>query len=332
MRISTAHRSALLVAGFVVVTPLMARMQTPDAALPPPVFHHLHLNSPDPAKAVAEYLHLWPSTTRRTMVAGFEAVENGRVYLLFTKVSRLAPTQPQSAFRHGVWLTPNVRAYVKRARARGFVPDPLYTSDEGGTVEISSDTYPGTLTKSAITDARQKGVTPTGQAGFTYVRGPDGLIVEGFERAGETERLAQIDMWQEHPVCAELWYAKHLGATRRAAAGQAAPTEATCMVAPGEPTWPSTVREGTRRTPSGRAAYGDVALFWYTRPGTQPLVSMVGQGVDHLAFTVTDLDAWLTRLRRENVPVLRQPYAFGSSRAALIEGPSKEAIELVEQK
>ena len=40
------------------------------------------------------------------------------------------------------------------------------------------------------------------------------------------------------------------------------------------------MREGTRRTPSGRAGYGNVALFWYTRPGSQPLASTLGQAVD----------------------------------------------------
>ena len=74
-----------------------------------------------------------------------------------------------------------------------------------------------------------------------------------------------------------------------------------------------------------------MALFWYTRPGDQPLASTLGQGLDHLAFAVDDLDAWVAKLRREKVLILREPYRFGSTRAVLIEGPSREAIELVEQ-
>lgn len=315
------------------MSPLVVRTQSADAVLPPPVFHHLHLNSVDPAGAIAGYLKLWPSTTKKTTVEGFEALENGRVYLLFNTVSTAPPTRPQSAYRHQVWLTPDVRAYVARARANRMLPAPLYTSEDGATVEISSDTFPGTLTRAALAEARQKGVTPTHQAGYTYINGPDGQVVEGFERAGETDRLAQIDMWQDDPVCAELWYASHLAATRRPAQGQGpVATETSCQVAPGEPTWPSTMREGTRRTPSGRAGYGDVALFWYTRPGDQPLASTLGQAVDHLAFAVTDLDAWLAKLQREKVRVLRPPYAFGSSRAFLVEGPSREAIELIQLK
>jgi len=164
-----------------------------SAALTQPVFHHLHLNSTDPAGAIAGYMTLWPETTVKATVAGFDGLRNGRLYLLFNKVSTPPPTQPRSAYWHQVWLTPDVRRYVARARANRMEPEPLYTSDEGGHVDISSDTIPGTLTRSALADARQKGVAPTHQAGFTYIKGPDGLSVEGFERACETERLAQPD-------------------------------------------------------------------------------------------------------------------------------------------
>ena len=36
--------------------------------------------------------------------------------------------------------------------------------------------------------------------------------------------------------------------------------------------------------------------------------------------------------RRENVTILMEPYKVGDTRAALIEGPSKAALELVEVK
>jgi hypothetical protein len=54
--------------------------------------------------------------------------------------------------------------------------------------------------------------------------------------------------------------------------------------------------------------------------------------VDHLAFAVADLDAWVAKLKRENVTFLREAYAFGRSRAVMVEGPSHEALELIEEK
>jgi hypothetical protein len=52
--------------------------------------------------------------------------------------------------------------------------------------------------------------------------------------------------------------------------------------------------------------------------------------MDHIALSVSDLDAWLTKLRAGGVEILEQPYTIGGYRAAMIEGPSKEAIELIE--
>jgi hypothetical protein len=54
--------------------------------------------------------------------------------------------------------------------------------------------------------------------------------------------------------------------------------------------------------------------------------------MDHVALSVTNLDAWVAKLKSENVKFLEQPYTFGDTRAVLIEGPSLEAIELVETK
>jgi catechol 2,3-dioxygenase-like lactoylglutathione lyase family enzyme len=53
---------------------------------------------------------------------------------------------------------------------------------------------------------------------------------------------------------------------------------------------------------------------------------------DHIALSVSDLDAWVAKLRAEGVTFLREPYALGGTRAVMIEGPSREALELVEIK
>jgi 4-hydroxyphenylpyruvate dioxygenase-like putative hemolysin len=51
---------------------------------------------------------------------------------------------------------------------------------------------------------------------------------------------------------------------------------------------------------------------------------------DHVALSVTDLDAWIAKLRAEGVTFLQETYKLGDTRAVMIEGPSREAIELVE--
>jgi 4-hydroxyphenylpyruvate dioxygenase-like putative hemolysin len=73
-----------------------------------------------------------------------------------------------------------------------------------------------------------------------------------------------------------------------------------------------------------------VALIWYANQGDRPLVGSRGQLQDHIALSVADLDAWIDKLRREGVVFLEEPYALGDTRAVMIEGPSREALELVE--
>ena len=64
----------------------------------------------------------------------------------------------------------------------------------------------------------------------------------------------------------------------------------------------------------------------------KPLVSTRGHLADHIALSVANLDAWIAKLRAEGVTFLEQPYKFGDTRAVMIEGPSHEALELVEIK
>jgi hypothetical protein len=68
------------------------------------------------------------------------------------------------------------------------------------------------------------------------------------------------------------------------------------------------------------------------RQGDKPLESTRGHLYDHVALSVANLDAWIAKLSRESVTLLEGPYRLGDTRAVMIEGPSREAIELVEVK
>jgi hypothetical protein len=109
-------------------------------------------------------------------------------------------------------------------------------------------------------------------------------------------------------------------------------TETNCRVARGaDKTWPALTYDGMYRTPSITSmAFGDVSLYAYMNQTDQPLTPTRGHLMDHYGLSVTNLDAWIAKLRGENVTFLEQPYTVGESRAVMIEGPSHEAIELIE--
>ena len=54
------------------------------------------------------------------------------------------------------------------------------------------------------------------------------------------------------------------------------------------------------------------------------------RGLAGLGASWASCAAWVAKLRREGVTILQEPYRLGDTRAVMIEGPSREAIELVE--
>jgi catechol 2,3-dioxygenase-like lactoylglutathione lyase family enzyme len=302
-----------------------------------PGFHHLHLNSVDPDAAVDFYTRRFP-TSSKTSWGGLPALASPNdVLVLFTKVPAAPATSPQTAIWHFGWHVTDTRQTLESYKGQADVALlPLYTTDEGGSVFISSDSWPGTggvpgRTKAQIAEAKATGVQPTRTGGFGYLQGPDNALVE-YAGNHAAERFNHVHFYQDEPFCAQLWYQKHLNAPIFAGRTSSSPvTEDTCRVPRGpERSWPALNREGMFRAPSAAVVFGDVAFAWYVRQGDRPLVGTRGQLYDHIALSVTDLDAWVAKLRGEGVTFLEEPYTLGDTRAVMIEGPSREALELVE--
>jgi catechol 2,3-dioxygenase-like lactoylglutathione lyase family enzyme len=301
-----------------------------------PGFHHLHLNSLNPEAAIAFYAEQFPATSRDTF-AGEPALRSpNNVWILFTKVDAPPATEPATAFWHFGWHVTDVRQRLAEFRRRAVTLLPLYTGDAPRTVFVSSDTWPGTggvlgLTRAGIAEAKAKGVRPAGGAGFAYLRGPDDALIE-YQGNMPAERFNHVHMFQDQPYCAQLWYQSRLNVRAPSRPGQPARIEADCRVDRGpDKTFPALDWDGMYRTPSVTStAFGDVSLFWYMNQGSTPAESTRGHLMDHIALSVSDLDAWIAKLRAAQVRFLEQPYRLGESRAVMIEGPSREAIELVE--
>ena len=242
--------------------------------LPTPGFHHLHLNSVDPDAAIDFYVRQFPSTKKGRWGRHPALFSPNDVMILFDKVEAPPPTSPQSAIWHFGWHVADAQATVRSFRERpDVVMRPLYTSEEGESVLISSDTWPGEAgalgrTKAEIIEARARNIQPTRKGGFAYMSGgPEDAL---FEIAGDypSERFNHVHMWHEHPFCALLWYKTHLNAPVRAGFSDTDLTETNCQVPRGEDqTWPALNREGMFRTPRAGVEFGDVVLTWYANQG-----------------------------------------------------------------
>lgn len=319
-------------AGFAAVV-AAARAQ---AAVEPLHFHHVHLNSVDPKAAAAYYPKPFALSATAATFNGFEAVKTGNIFILFTKVATTPQnelTGPQTSVWHFGWNTPNSRQYNEKFRAMGLTIAQMWDALDGKLVDMSSDTLPGLPTQERILEMRATGTQPTREGGFGYLRGPDGAMIENAQ-SGTTERFNHVHMYHEHPNCAMNWYVTHLGARMPARQGQAAPAPAlencqTKTYAP--PTWPSFARTGFVRDPAGGVLIDDISISIRPWPGGG-LVTTRGKIVDHWAISTANLDQTVTRLKAEGVKFLEEIHPWGTSRAAMIEGPDRIAIEIVEIK
>jgi catechol 2,3-dioxygenase-like lactoylglutathione lyase family enzyme len=301
-----------------------------------PGFHHLQLRSVDPEAAIDWYTRQFPST-RKGEWGGFPALMSPNdCMILFARVDAPPTSEPQSAIWHFGWHVADSRARLAEYQQRSEVKLlPLYTTDEGGSVFVSSDTWPSIgntlgLTRAQIAEAKAGGVQPTRTGGFAYMEGPDNALVE-YAGNHPAERFNHVHLWQEDPFCALIWYQKHLNAPVRPGFEPTMLTEANCRVERGaDRTWPALNRDGMFRTPRAGVEFGDVTLTWYANQGDQPLAGSRGQLQDHIGLKVADLDAWADKLHGEGVTFLEEIHPFGPTRAAMIEGPSKEALMLVE--
>ena len=307
-------------------------------------FHHVHLNSVNPA-AAAEYYPNAFTTSVKTTFNGYDAVKtvNG-AYLLFTRVNTPPPTQPQSAIWHFGWNTPDSRAYLERFHALKLDVVPMYADPENRVVEISSDVLGNFPTTTRLRELQAQGAKASGVGGFQYLRGPDGALIENAGNYPPTEYFNHVHMFHEDPACAAQWYTTHLGVGGgrggggvRGAAGGATAAVATatapadCKRPYEEVTWPAFDKTGMVRNPAGTVPISDMVSI-LIRPRHGPYVSPRGQIVDHVALSVPDLDATIARLKGEGVKVTEEIHPWGAMRAAMIEGPDLVAIELVEIK
>ena len=336
------------------------------AALPPPSFHHIHVNSIDPERALDWWSTFWPAGVRTT-VAGMPAFAADGIYLLYIEVETQAPgafdperrqSIPQSPFwttgpsTDGLALYERLTALDPDGERFGFLPVFTGPDDTEGVPHSGLAPFGDQLLTVAEMAARaaREGPNPTrdrasGQD-FGYLVDPDGILVE-FNGNAETEDLfyGHTHFWHEQPLCAANWYVEHLGVElpplRDANTGALTSREPhdPCDVEIGDVSYASFLPMGQLRRPIASVRLANAGWMWYSRQCRdgrcgpeldRPLVPSRGQVVDHVAIAYPDLDPVLVHLEARGVLILEGPYPFGETRAVLIEDLDGMAIELIE--
>ncbi len=146
-----------------------------------PLFHHLHLNSTAPEKAITFYTRTF-DVTKRTQLAGWQAVQSENSFLLFNKVSQVPALAPDTAIWHFGWGSMAMEADYERHKANG--------------IEFAT---PLTRLNASLQ--------------FAYMKAPDGALVE--INTAATRAFLHTHLYSAAPLCAADWYVKHLGAISR---------------------------------------------------------------------------------------------------------------------
>jgi len=165
-------------------------------------FHHVHLNSTDPAKAIAWYLKTFTVTSKAT-VGGFDGVASEKMFVLVSKTTAPPSTALDSAIWHFGWGSPDMAADFAMHQANGVEFATPLSKLASGTV-------------------------------FAYMKAPDGGMVE--INSAASRAFVHVHLTAEHPLCAADWYVRHLGAVTRAA-----PRTGPCEAPYGAPSEPLAV-------------------------------------------------------------------------------------------
>ena len=287
MRASQVARLAVALGGS-----LMAQM-------PPAHFHHIHLNSTDPAAAIDFYTTKF-DCEKGKFAGEWDAVWAQKAWILFSKVPAAPPSEITSAIWHFGWGAEDMKAEVQKQLASGTKFDTPLT-------DISDlANFPGFY--------------------YAYVDGPDHALIE--LNTANHHHLGHLHLLSADPVAAGEWYMKYFGATRR---GSKPPSREPSFykgyqVGPSMSLMADNINIIIFPVEFARKAYG---AQWSGRTAFE---TTEGRVVDHVGFSFDNLADALERMRKDGIRVTQEiETAFhGKVKYAFIEGPDKIRIELVE--
>ena len=209
-------------------------------------------------------------------------------WLLFNKVKTAPPWQLTSAIWHFGWGAEDMKAAYQKQ------------------IEL------GTKFFTPLTDISDiLGGTSTGRFFYAYVETPDHGLVE--LNTANNHRFGHLHLFSEDPVAAGEWYAKHFGITLRSSTREPR-FYRDHQIGPSASFTMDNVNFIIYPIQYSRKAYADQ---WN---GLTKISSTKGRVVDHIAFSVDDVGATLSRLRGEGVKILGHGF---------VEGPDYIRIELV---
>lgn len=251
------------------------------AAQEPPIahFHHIHLNSTDPAAAIDFYTRKFDCEKRS--YDGADAIWAQKSWMLFTKVKNAPPSDIVSAIWHFGWGAEDMPAAYRK--------------------QLDS----GTKFQTPLTDISDLVGKPLGSFFFAYVDGPDHALIE--MNTAAHHRFGHVHLLSADPAAAGQWYKRHFGIP-----GYIGPR--TGRIYRGVHVDPvASLNMDNVNIIIFPVEYARDAMpgLWKDRKDFE---STQGRVVDHLAFSVDNVRETLARLRQDGVKVTDGAFIEGPDR------------------
>jgi catechol 2,3-dioxygenase-like lactoylglutathione lyase family enzyme len=265
-------------------------------AVPAVHWHHVHINATDPKASVDFYISKFDCEKSQYRDRS-DAVWAQKSWLLFENVKTAPPAEIVSPIWHIGWGAEDMKATYEK--------------------QVAS----GTKFQTPLTDISVLAGRPAGSFFYAYVDGPDHELIE--LNTANHHRFGHLHLLSLDPVAAGEWYNKHLGLPLRGKQTE------------------KRVYEGFPVAPASFLQADNVSIIIYpveyarvswpkNWDGRKDFESTKGRAIDHVAFSVDDVNVTLARLREEGVKVLAPPRKVKGVKSAMVEGPDHIVIELVE--
>lgn len=260
-------------------------------------FHHVMLNVRDPQAAADFYTSkFWAEKAKFRGVE--DAVWAQKSWLRFRKVAAAPPLEIVSPIWHIGWGAEDMhKEYAKQVASGTKFETPL----------------------SDITD--MVGGFPFF---YAYVQSPDNALIE--LNTAAHHQFGHLHLLSDDPPAAAEWYVKHFGIRGHAGRGREARFFRGHQISPSASLMMDNVN--IILFPK-QYAYHQWPDLWRNRTAFE---SPRGRAIDHVGFSVDDLDAKLKELAAAGVKII-EPAKLDpatKARAAMIEGPDRIAIQIVE--
>jgi catechol 2,3-dioxygenase-like lactoylglutathione lyase family enzyme len=262
-------------------------------------FHHVHLNTTDPAKAIDFYTSKF-DCEKAKFAGAIDAVKAQDVWLLFTKVPEAPPWELVSPIWHIGWGAEDMRSSYQKQLDKGTK---FYTS---------------------ITDISK--LTNTQGFYYAYVDGPDHALIE--LNTASHHHFGHLHLFSDDPIAAGEWYIKYFNVKNRSNR----PPSREARYYEGYQVGPAMSLMSDQVNiiifPSQYAKQANPE-HWKGRTGLAP---SKGRAIDHIGFSVDNVTETLEHMRKDGVKVTEdiKTVLGGKLKYAFIEGPDKIRIEIIE--